>query len=330
MPAVAEDPGSLSALVTKRWQAIDPLLPDPAAPAAGCGAELVVPGPDGQPAAIGTCEHWEGEPGSLDLSWGAARRFMLSTQIAGPDIGGALDRLLSLWREHLAGVPGSAEPDTAAVVTWPSRDIDGVGTLLRHGLAPLGVVAARTMGRRPGRAGNGNAGPADGTGVPGQDLRIRRAGLADLEAVARLGLEVIRYDAHFGGVIERPGTLDALRSELPAMLAGEAWTWLAERDGTPIGLLAAERPEAAGWIAPMVRLSPVAYLMLMVVAPEERGTGTGTMMVARLHGEISAAGVPVTLLHYEQTNPLSAPFWNRQGYRPLWTSWEARPAGTLR
>jgi hypothetical protein len=36
------------------------------------------------------------------------------------------------------------------------------------------------------------------------------------------------------------------------------------------------------------------------------------------------------LLHYEQLNPLSAPFWNRMGYRPLWTGWEVRPAVSLR
>jgi len=43
-----------------------------------------------------------------------------------------------------------------------------------------------------------------------------------------------------------------------------------------------------------------------------------------------AVGALATLLHYEQTNPLSAPFWARHGYRPLWTSWEARPACTMR
>jgi hypothetical protein len=35
-------------------------------------------------------------------------------------------------------------------------------------------------------------------------------------------------------------------------------------------------------------------------------------------------------LHYAQLNPLSAPFWNRMGYRPLWTGWEVRPAASLR
>ena len=30
------------------------------------------------------------------------------------------------------------------------------------------------------------------------------------------------------------------------------------------------------------------------------------------------------LLLLRQLNPLSAPFWNRMGYRPLWTGWEVR------
>jgi len=45
---------------------------------------------------------------------------------------------------------------------------------------------------------------------------------------------------------------------------------------------------------------------------------------------LDARGVDTTLLHYAQLNPLSAPFWNRMGYRPLWTGWEVRPAASLR
>jgi hypothetical protein len=40
--------------------------------------------------------------------------------------------------------------------------------------------------------------------------------------------------------------------------------------------------------------------------------------------------VPAGAVHYEQMNPLSAPFWSQQGYRPLWTEWAARPAAALR
>ena len=45
---------------------------------------------------------------------------------------------------------------------------------------------------------------------------------------------------------------------------------------------------------------------------------------------LDARGVDTTLLHYVQLYPLSAPFWNRMGYRPLWTGWEVRPAASLR
>jgi GNAT superfamily N-acetyltransferase len=147
--------------------------------------------------------------------------------------------------------------------------------------------------------------------------------------VARLGLEVIRFDAHFGKVTERPGSAAAIQREAARLLAGpQAWTWLAERDDMAVGMVSAERPESAGWIAPMVHAAPVAYLELMYILPEERGNGIGAALVAALHRDIDAAAA-VTLLHYEQVNPLSVPFWSRQGYRPLWTTWEARPARSI-
>jgi GNAT superfamily N-acetyltransferase len=280
---------------------------------------LTVTGADGQPVAAGICEHWVGDAESLDLSWGAARRFQMTPQIAGPEVAGALDGLLSQWRDHLAAVPGADDEDSAALITWPSRDITGIRTLQRHGLVPMEVIAARRTVPHP------DAGQAQ----PG--VRIRRAGPADIDAVVRLGVEVVRYDAYFGDVTERPGTAAAMRREAAGLLAGpEPWTWLAERDGTAVGMLAAERPEAASWIAPMVGSAPIAYLMLMFVHPEERASGVGAAMTARLHREVEAAGVAATLLHYEQTNPLSVPFWSQQGYRPLWTTWAARPARAIR
>jgi GNAT superfamily N-acetyltransferase len=110
----------------------------------------------------------------------------------------------------------------------------------------------------------------------------------------------------------------------------QPWVWLAERDGIAIGLLATEPPPDATWIAPLTGSAPVAYLQQGVVRPGERGGGIGARLVERYHAEADAAGVAVTLLHYSQVNPLSAPFWSQQGYRPLWTTWETRPARTLR
>jgi len=306
-----QDASAVTAQVAGRWAGLDRLLPVP--PALAGGELLTVPG------AVGRCEHWAGEPGALDLAWGAARRFRLDPQVAGPDVRGALDALLAQWREHLAGAPGTGEDDTAAVVAWPSRDITGHRVLLDHGLFPLAIIAARPAGR------DGRAVPPD----PG--LRIRRAGPADLDSVVALGMETVRYDAHFGTVIERPDTAAALRREAAVRLAGPApWTWLAERDGQVVGSLYAQSPDQAGWIAPLVRPAPVAYLELMAVLPGARGAGVGAALAAVYHAAADAAGVAVTLLHYEQMNPLAPPFWSQQGYRPLWADWEARPALALR
>lgn len=324
--------GSVTARVGRRWRAVDALLPAPgfthgSAPGSEsphCGAELGVAGPDGLARAAARCEHWAGAPGSLDLSWGAARRFQLTALVADDADAGladSLDRLLALWRDHLADVPEAGEEGTAAVVNWPSRDGDGVAALLRHGFAPLEVLAARATPRRTSAVATGH--PCR----PG----IRRARPADAETVARLALEIIRWDTRFGTVNERPDTLDALRLEVTGLLAEpDPWAWLAVHDGRAVGMLAAQRPAEAGWIAPMTSPAPAAYLMLMFVEPGERGAGVGAALAGEFHREAGAAGVAVTLLHYELLNPLSAPFWNRHGYRPLWTTWQAVPARAIR
>jgi len=314
------DLGLVPDLAGRRWQAIDPLLPAAQGWPPGCGAELTVDGPDGSLVAAGSCGHWRAEPGSLDLIEGAALRFRLTPYITGPDALASLGTLLSRWREHVAAVPEAAGEDTAAVVSWPSRDVTGVRALVAHGLVPLGVIAARPANRRPELT----------AGCP-PGVRVRRAAPADLDVVVRMGMEVVRFDAHFGGVIERQGTAQALRAEVAGLLAEhEPWVWLAERDGEPAGLLIAERPQAASWIAPRTRRSPVAYVLALFVAPPERGAGVGAALTGYLHRAAAAAGVAVILLQYEQVNPLAVPFWGHQGYRPLWTTWEARPARMLR
>ncbi len=160
---------------------------------------------------------------------------------------------------------------------------------------------------------------------------IRRAGPADLDAVTSLGLGLVCYDAYFGSVILRPDSESLLREASAGLLASpEPWVWLAERAGVPVGLLAAEPPEVAQWLAPLTSASPVAYLQQGFARPAERGSGIGALLTAEFHAQLRRARVPLALLHYSQVNPLSAPFWSQQGYRPLWTTWQARPARTLR
>lgn len=327
----------LLADIAQRWRAADGLLPAPdALPPASpvsesdsqCRAGFTVPGAGGRPSAVGACEHWHGDPDSLELTWGAARRFQLTARVGGPDVGAALDLLLESWRAHLAEVSGVDDPDSAAVVMWPSRDIDGIRALLGHGLAPRSVVAVRPASPTPDGAGTPAGGADAATAGPGVD--VRRATRQDADAVVRLGLEVIRFDAHFGGVVERPSTASALRAEMLTMLAEpEPWIWLASRDGESAGVLIGEPPPVQ-WVAPLCGVAPVAYNMLTFVSPGDRGSGMAQRLVATFHDAANAARVPATLLHYENANPLSAPFWARHGYRPLWTSWEARPACTMR
>jgi hypothetical protein len=283
-----------------------------------------------EPLAVGHCEHWIGAPGSLDLVWGPTRRFTLFPEIAGPDVAGPLDQLIGQWRDHLAAVPEADGEDTAAIINWPSRDIDGVNVMLQHGLTPLNVLAARRIGQsaRPAQ----HPGPAQHPEPAHMDgLTIRRATPADLEAVTGLAAAEISYDAHFGDVIDRPYTAEAMRGYFADALATpEPWIWVAERDGTPLGLLAAEPPETARWIAPLTDLSPVAYLMSAFVEPTERGGGIGGILTREFHRAAQGASVGAALLHYELLNPRSGPFWSQQGYRPLWTTFEARPARRLR
>lgn len=327
MAAAHGDPDELViAQVARRWQALDPLLPVPSIPAAADG-ERFTAGPPGAPTAVGGCGHWAGTPGTLEMCWGAARRFELTARVGGQDVTEALDQLLTAWHDHVAVQPGVDDEDTAAVVSWPSRDVEGIIALLHHGLQPLAVVAVRSG--PPGfRLTNE---PANGVPELPPGLQIRRAGPADLDTVVPLEHLVVRYDAHFGEVVDRPWTADALRTEAKtALAAAEPWVWLAERDGQAVGVLHAQRPADAGWIAPLTRPEPVAYNLLTGVSATERGAGVGAALTARFHTEAQAAGVAVNLLHYTQVNPRSVPFWSQQGYRPLWTIWEAHPASSLR
>jgi hypothetical protein len=317
---VREAVRDINRAVGRRWRAIDPLLPDPATLPAGCGEPLVVTGDNGRMAGLGVCVHQHIPPQSLNQTWGAADRFTLVPRLPGQDIEAPAGLLVGQWRDHLAGIGATRGPDTSASVVWPSLDISGVPALLRHGLQPLTVIAARTRPKGPPSP------PRRAFGVT-----IREAGPADEEQVLDLELRLIRYDMHFGGPVWREATTRLVRDEIRGSLARSGtWTWLAERNGRAVGLLVAQPPQDAGWIAGMTSLSPAAYLQTMFIEGQERGTGIGSALARSLHARLDGMDVAVTLLHHSQVNPLSAPFWYRMGYRPLWTSWEARPASALR
>jgi GNAT superfamily N-acetyltransferase len=322
MPWVIRDVvNDINKAVARRWQAVDPLLPEPGDLPEGCMAPLLARAGHGRPAGIGVCRHQAVPAGTLAQTWGTATKFVLTLRLRDADTGPAVDDLLAQWRAHLRAEPQAAADDTAAVVNWPARDITGVQALLRHGLVPMSVLAARPRPR--------TARPV--TARPGSSIEIRPATPADLDIVTEFELGVIRYDAHFGGAFLRPATPQLTRAETKAALAGHpGWTWLAVQAGRPVALATVEPPDTATWIAGMARPGTTAYLATGFVDPDARGSGLGQELITHVHRELDHRGVDLTLLHHSQHNPLSAPFWHRMGYRPLWTTWEARPAATLR
>jgi GNAT superfamily N-acetyltransferase len=327
MSTLAQDEiTEINEAVGRRWRSIDPLLPEPKDPPEGCGAKLIAKGPSGRPAGLAVCRHQRVPADSLSQTWDAAAKFTLTMRIREADTLAAADDLLTQWRDHLKDLkdlkdlPEEARrDDKSGVVTWPSRDVTGVLTLMKHGLQPITVIAAR-------RAGLPN--PKHGE-TP--DLVIRHAEPADLDAVTELELGVIHYDAHFGAALPRPATPKLVQEATRKNLGQRSgWTWLAERRGRPVGLAVVEPPAEAEWIAGLARPGRTAYLPSMFISPDERGTGTGAKLVTHVHHALDARGIDLTLLHYAQLNPLSGPFWHRMGYRPLWSTWAALPASTLR
>jgi GNAT superfamily N-acetyltransferase len=308
----------------KRWQGLDLWLPMPVDLVPGCAEPFQVTRGNGRPVAFAVCRHQYEPANSLAQTWGTATRFVLTPRLRERDTLAGLDQLLTQWCAHLTGLREAHADDTAALVSWPSREVSGVRALLWHGLQPMTVLAARPAGR---------TGP-DPRQMADQDqagLVIREAGPDDLDAVTDMEMGVIRYDEQFGGSVPRPATEALVRADARTALAKRpTWSWLAERAGQSVGQLVVQPPSEATWVSTMTRLTPAAYLQTLFVQPEQRGAGVGAALVRRAHAEVDAHGIAVTLLHHSQVNPVSGPFWYRMGYRPLWTSWEIRPAAAIR
>ncbi|ASO19641.1 GNAT superfamily N-acetyltransferase [Actinoalloteichus hoggarensis] len=293
--------------------ALDPLLPERSRRPPGPTIHAALP--DGSRVA-GVRVVTEHRPGSTATLWSARWSCSLTPLLDVAEPAG-LHALLSVWRAELDRL-APPEQDSSCEITWPSRDVAGSRVLLDHGLVPLTVLAVRSAGRL-----------TRSTVVPG--LTVRRAGPADLDAALALSVSEARYSSLVGGTMLRPDLVDLKRASLGARLAGDAPVWLAERDGLPVGLAECAwntvgSDDREGRLRPGIW----GYVNCLSVTPELRGSGVGSMLVDTVHRYFLATGASGTYLYYNPANPLSAVFWPRQGYRPLWTVWEVRPASALR
>ncbi|GAA2342304.1 GNAT family N-acetyltransferase [Saccharopolyspora halophila] len=302
-----------------RFTALDPLLPgDIYAPSES--EPLATRTAEGAPAA-GLVVHESNPQGSPRGLWQADEAFELFP-LLGDNPRTGMDAVLGTWRRWMDEQPDPGANSTCMVV-WPSRDVQATRALLDHGFVPLSVLAVRPSAPAPEE-------PSDNTKLSGT-VKVRRAGPADLDAVVELTLAELEYAALVGTATYRPDAAQLKRTAAGVRLNSSDPVWLAEQDGTPVAVA------ECGWIdtgkpsrAYRLRTGTWGYVNCVSVHEQWRGTGVGRQLMATAHNEFVRAGAVGSFLYYNPPNPLSSVFWPRQGYRPLWTMWEVRPATALR
>jgi GNAT superfamily N-acetyltransferase len=252
-------------------------------------------------AAVGLATVDRIDPGSMRASWSPLLVHRLQARVCGPDPEAALGGLLDRWT---AGLRLDRWAEQALAVTWPSRDTTPVRALAVRGFAPTAVAGVRRLRERTVSAPS-----------------VRLAGEGDLAAVARMYERLLAYEAQFGWVSVRASMSARIREFLTTEVLALEWCWIAELGGEPVGCVIVQPPARSSWMARTVSVGPVAYLSAMYVEPHVRGQGVSAALAAVAHGYAAAQGVTWMTLHHALPNPLSTPFWARQGYRPLITQW---------
>ncbi|GAA4730866.1 GNAT family N-acetyltransferase [Actinomycetospora chibensis] len=297
-----------------RFADLDPGLPPAVLPPPG--DVIVVAGEGSEAAGVLTRHSWPA--GSAPLLWSAAEVTELHPVLGSAGLRGA-EGLLAEWRARIPARVRHAS-DSAAVVTWPSRDVVASRAFLDHGLVPLAVLAVR----RPG--------PPVPPPSPDPHLRVRRAREDDLDGCVELAMHEIAYSSLVGGSVMRAEAEAVKRTALRERWARDEPIWVAERDGRMIGLLECGFTDASPgtWLAGLLPVGRWGYVNCASVLPGRRGQGVGHALVAAALPGLQPPGARGTYLYYNPPNPVSSVFWPRHGYRPLWTLWEIRPATALR
>jgi predicted GNAT superfamily acetyltransferase len=287
---------------------LDPMLPSAVRPPDGDVITAALP--DGSRAA-GVVVESRLAPNAMPTLWSALEVWELHPMVGEHGMAELITRWHAMMHRRAPG------PDSSCLVTWPSRDVRAARVFLDHGMVPLSTLAVRTAAPVP---------PPQGR------LQIRRARLRDLDDVVPLALAELEYSAMVGGTVLRANAAAVKREALARHLDQNDPVWVAERDGIAVALAECWFSDSAAgsWSETRVRHGLWGYINSFSVAPPVRGTGVGRELAAHVHRELGGAGTVGTFLYFNPPNPLSTVFWARQGYRPLWTIWEVRPATALR
>lgn len=307
-----KDLGSLSAGLTARMNEAlreeDALIGELTPPEPGEDAVAVLTAASGNAVGVVRVSH---TPLDSALSlWHASTLEFLQLRCAPSAPAADIAEILDAWLARKEPEIAQAGGDRARSMRLPITARQAVIPLIERGFAPSTATLARRIPSRPPPS-------------TGSDVRVRHAEAGDRDGMRELMRELIRTEVPFGAVRERaPELSDSYVDEALGFEPG--WVLVAERDAEVIGWASITPPERSAWAAPSVRTSPAAYLGIAIVSGAARSGGVGSALVSALHAHAASAGVDTVLLDASVNNPWSMPFWQRQGYRPLWVTWQRR------
>ncbi len=158
---------------------------------------------------------------------------------------------------------------------------------------------------------------AGGRGIDGT-IEVQRATPGERAEVLRFQDESGRW--HRGAPIfwpymERQASA-AIEAFTSGALADESnGIFLARRDGVAVALNLLVAQE--DWGSAFTQPGGSIYLYEGITAPEARGTGAGTALLAHTLDWAREAGHPYVTLHYATPNPSGGPFWRGHGFVPV-------------
>lgn len=292
---------------TLHLQASDALLGPIPAPEDEPKDVLSVDGPEGRLWGIQRRANLSADdPTSL---WGPALREILQVRYAATPSPSAIAALLEQWLARLAAEGTTGTGDRTAILRLPAVETAFVRPLLAAGFAPqttTAITLVRPLPERPATDG----------------LVLRTPEPADREALLDLTEDMLASDIAAGSAWPRPQSRTLLAHYVDELLGFDTgWAYLAEDASGPIGLITLDPPEHCEWAAPSTSVRPVVYLGLAAVTPRARQQGVGRRLVETVHRQAARTGQQAILLDHASLSPLSTPFWHRNGYRPLWTTW---------
>lgn len=287
---------------------VDPLIGELPAPRPGDDVTTVLSAASGR--AVGVVRRVHTPLDSPLSLWRASTLESLQLRCAPRSSGTDIAEVLDAWLAQPEPEVAEADGDRARSVRLPVTTHQAVIPLIEHGFAPSTVTLARRMASQPSRS------------APSA-VRVRPAGENDRDRMRELMRELVSTEVPFGAVRRRaPELSDTYADEAIGFDPG--WAVVAEVDGDVVGWASITPPEHSAWAAASVRTSPAAYLGVAIVSRAVRSGGVGRTLVAALHAHAAAVDVDTVLLDASAHNPWSMPFWQRQGYRPLWITWQQR------